>query len=81
LFVNVYVNQHATEVEDGVATKFTSPEKPLTLPTSITVCLSDKIGIAWEVGVSVIVKLATVMLRLRVIEWDKLPLTAFNVIV
>jgi hypothetical protein len=56
LLVNVYANQQATAVDEGVATRFTLPEKPLTLSTSITVCFSEARGMFWKVGLSEIVK-------------------------
>jgi hypothetical protein len=50
------VNQHAKAVEDGVATRFTLPENPLTLVTVTTVCLSDPTGMEMRVALSAIVK-------------------------
>ncbi len=50
------VNQHANAAEDGVMTRLTLPEKPLTLVTVIIVCLSEPTGMAWKVGFSEIVK-------------------------
>ncbi len=55
VFVSV-VNQQAKAVEDGVMTRLTLPEKPLTLVTVTTVCLSEPTGMAWKVGLSAIVK-------------------------
>ncbi len=55
VFVSV-VNQHAKAAEDGVMTRLTLPEKPLTLVTVIIVCLSEPTGMAWKVGFSKIVK-------------------------
>jgi hypothetical protein len=55
LFV-IVVNQQANAFEDGATTRITLPEKPLTLVTVMIVCLSEPTGIAWKVGLSVIVK-------------------------
>lgn len=69
------VNQHAKAFEDGLMTRLTLPEKPLTLVSVIIVCLSEATGIAWKVGLSEIVKspdvtavTVTVMLVLRAID-------------
>ena len=50
------MNQHAIAPDDGVASRFTSPENPFTLSRSRTVCCSEPSGIIWEVGLSEIVK-------------------------
>ncbi len=50
------VNQHVNAVVDGVITRLTLPEKPLTLVRVIIVCLSEATGMAWKVGFSAIVK-------------------------
>lgn len=55
VFVSV-VNQHANALEDGVMTKFTLPEKPLTLVKVMIVCLSEPTGMAWKIGLSARVK-------------------------
>jgi hypothetical protein len=55
VFVSV-VNQHVNAVVDGLITRLTLPEKPLTLVRVITVCLSEATGMAWKVGFSMIVK-------------------------
>jgi len=55
VFVSV-VNQHANAVEDGVTTRLTLPEKPLTLVRVTIVCRSEATGMAWKVGFSAMVK-------------------------
>lgn len=69
------VNQQAKAGEEGVMTRLTLPEKPLTLVTVIIVCLSEATGMAWKVGLSEIVKspdvtavTVTVRVKLCVIE-------------
>ena len=52
----IVVNQHAKAAEDGLITSLTLPEKPFTLVTVITVCLSESTGIDWKVGFSAIAK-------------------------
>jgi hypothetical protein len=75
------VNQQAKAVEDGVATRFTFPENPLTLVTVTTVCLSDATGIEMNVALSMMVKSAddvvvTVTVTLTECEVDPLvPVT------
>jgi hypothetical protein len=76
------VNQHAKAVEDGVMTRLTLPENPLTLVTVTTVCLSEATGIAWEVGFSVMAKSpevgpVTIIATLMLCEIE--PLTPINV--
>jgi hypothetical protein len=56
------VNQQVNAVVDGLMTKLTLPEKPLTLVRVIIVCLSEATGIAWKVGFSAIVKSPEVVL-------------------
>jgi hypothetical protein len=79
--VKVPVNQQATAVEEKVATRFTLPEKPLTLFTVMTVCISEARGIAWEVGLSEIVNSDEETERVTVTEWFRVPLVAETVIV
>jgi hypothetical protein len=55
VFVRV-VNQQVNAVVDGLMTRLTLPENPLTLVTVTIVCLSEATGIAWKVGFSAIVK-------------------------
>jgi len=55
VFVSV-VNQQATLPEEGVATRFTLPEKPPTLITVTTVCCSEPDVIVCDVGERVMVK-------------------------
>jgi hypothetical protein len=55
VFVSV-VNQHVNAVVDGLTTRLTLPENPLTLVTVTIVCLSEATGIAWNDGFSAIVK-------------------------
>ncbi len=75
------VNQQAKAVEDGVMTRLTLPEKPLTLVTVIVVCLSEPTGMAWKVGLSANVKspdaeLVTVTVMLVLCEIEPLdPVT------
>jgi hypothetical protein len=64
----VPANQQATAVEEKVATRFTLPEKPLTLFTDMTVCFSEARGIAWEVGLSEIVNAEDETERVTAIE-------------
>ena len=78
------VNQQATAVEDGAATSFTLPEKPLRLVTVTIVCLSEPRGIAMEVALSLIEKSpcpAVVTVNGMVIMWDMDPLVAATTIV
>lgn len=81
MLFSVPENQQATAVEENVATKFTLPEKLLTLFTEMIVCFSERIGIAWEVGFSVIVKSEDETERVTVTEWLRLPLVPEIVIV
>ncbi len=55
MFVRV-VNQHANAGKDGLATRVTLPENPLTLATVTIVCLSDPTGIEMKVALSAMVK-------------------------
>jgi hypothetical protein len=73
LFVKVPENQQATALEEGVATRSTLPAKPFTLSTSMTVCFSEPSGMAWDVGLSDMVKCELETVRLRVIECGRLP--------
>jgi hypothetical protein len=66
-------NQQATAVEENVATSFTLPEKPLTLFTDMIVCFSDARGIAWKVGLSVIVNSEDETESVTVTEWLRPP--------
>jgi len=75
------VNQQATDVEEGVATRFTLPEKPFTLSTSMIVCLSEARGMAWEVGFSEIVNSEDETESVTVTEWLRVPLVPEIVIV
>lgn len=81
MLVNVPANQQAPAVEEKVATRFTLPEKPLTLFTDMTVCFSEARGIDWEVGFSVIVKSEDETERVTVTEWLRVPLVPETVIV
>jgi hypothetical protein len=81
LLVSVPANQHATAVDEKVATKFTLPEKLLTLFMVMTVCFSDARGIAWEVGVSEIVNSEVETESVTVMEWLRVPLVPETVIV
>jgi len=74
VLVRVYVNQQATAVEEGVATRFTLPEKPFTLSTSMIVCLSEAKGMICELGFSEIVNSEDETDRVTVVEWLRLPL-------
>ncbi len=58
MFVRV-VNQHDTAGEEGFSTRFTVPAKPPTLARGRVVCRSEPIGIDWNVGLSLIVKVWT----------------------
>ncbi len=53
----------------------------MTLDTVITVCISEARGIACDVGLSEIVKLDVETLRVRVIEWLRLPPVPVTVMV
>jgi len=75
------VNQQATAVEDGVATRFTLPEKPFTLSTSMIVCFSEPKGMICEVGFSEIVNSEDETESVTVTEWLRLPLVPEIVIV
>lgn len=81
VLVSVPANQHATAVEEKVATRFTLPEKPLTLFTDMTVCFSEARGIACEDGFSVIVKSEDETERVTVTEWLRPPLVPEMVMV
>lgn len=83
MLVNV-VNQQAKADDEGVATRFTFPENPLTLATVTTVCLSEPTGIEMKVALSVMVKspapeLDTVTVILTV--WVIAPLVPVTVTV
>ena len=74
MFVSV-VNQQATAVEDGLATRFTLPENPLMLVTVITVCRSEAEGIDCDVGFSEIAKSpGLVIVTVTVVECVRPPL-------
>jgi hypothetical protein len=61
-------------VEDGVAFRVTSPEKPPRLSRSSTVCCSEPRGIACEVGLSEILKSGLETIIVNVSEWVRDPL-------
>ena len=76
------VNQHANAVVDGLMTRLTLPENPLTLVTVTIVCLSEATGIAWNDGFSAIVKSpddgdVTTIVTVMLCEIE--PLAAVNV--
>ena len=73
------MNQHATALNDGVATRVTLPENPLTLSRSRTVCCSEPRGIAWEVGLSEIVKSWLTTFTVTMIECVRDPLVPVTV--
>jgi len=73
------VNQQAIAVDDGVATRFTFPENPLTLSRSRTVCCSEPRGIAWEVGLSEMVKSWLTTFTVTMIECVRDPLVPVTV--
>ncbi len=73
------MNQQAIAVDDGVATRFTLPENPLTLSRSRTVCCSEPRGIAWEVGLSEIVKSWLTTFTVIMIECVRDPLVPVTV--
>lgn len=75
------MNQHAIVLDDGVATRVTLPENPLTLSRSRTVCCSEPRGIAWEVGLSEIVKSdeAELTFTVRVTDLETLPFVPVTV--
>lgn len=81
MLFSVPENQQFTAVEEKVATSFTLPVKPLTLFTDMTVCFSEARGIAWKVGLSVIVKSEDETDRVTITEWLRLPLVPEIVIV
>lgn len=81
MFVNV-VNQHATAVEDGLATRVTLPENPLTLVIVMTVCFSEFEGMDCDVGLSEMVKSpGLVTVTVIVTECVMFPLVPVTVIV
>ena len=73
------MNQQAIALDDGVATRFTLPENPLTLSRSRTVCCSEPRGIAWEVGLSEIVKSWLTTFTVIMIECVRDPLVPVTV--
>lgn len=81
MLVSVYVNQQAIALDDGVATRLTLPENPLTLSSVRTVCCSEPRGIAWKVGLSKIVKSETPELTVTttVTDLEMLPLVPVTV--
>jgi hypothetical protein len=66
------VNQQATALEEGFATKLTLSVEFPTLAMLMYVCCSEPRGMDWKVGLSEIVKSWT--LTVTDMEWESTPL-------